>query len=170
MLRFVSLAFFALALSLAPASAHLRFQVYVTGSPVSDNDNSPASPSAVTGLAWPAISGVPVWFRCKIITTAAGAGQSARFDITGPAVAAATFQLERAATATTREFDTVTALSTLTAVGTSLATASVATLEGVLRPSAAGTFQVRIEPEIDTSAVTAEVGSVCEYSYENATP
>lgn len=166
MLRFITALLLALALA-TPASAHLRFQVFVTGSAVSDNDNSPASPSNITGLAWPAIANVPVLFRCKIITTATGAGQSVRFDITGPAVTAVTFQLERASTGPgNREYDTVTALSTLTAVGTSLATASVATLEGVLRPSADGTFQVRIEPEVDANAVTAEIGSVCEYSYE----
>lgn len=165
-MRFLVLLLLTFATGAAPSHAHLRYQVFVSGSAVSDNDNTPASPSNITGLSWAAYTDVPVLFRCKIITTAAGAGQSVRFDITGPAVTAVTIQLERAATASTREFDTVTALSALTAVGTSLATASVATLEGVLRPSADGTFQVRIEPEVDANAVTAEVGSICEYSYE----
>ena len=163
-MRFFSALLLALALSLSPASAHLRFQVFVTGAAVTTTS---ATAVNVTGLAMPAISGVDMWFRCKLPVTSSLVTSRVRFDLSGPASTAFRMAIESyGATTTIKEFDIVTAVSTLSAVGNTPTTVTVTTLEGVLRPSAAGTYQVRLASETAGQTSTVEIGSVCEYSYE----
>ncbi len=150
------------------ASAHLRFQVYVTGVAVTTTS---ATAVNVTGLSWPAATGRDTWFRCRLAVTSSLGTSKVRFDLSGPASTAVRWENQSYSTAATvKVFEIQAALATLSTVGDTPTTVTFTTLEGVLRPSANGTYQVRVASETAGQTSTVEIGSWCEYSHENLTP
>jgi hypothetical protein len=167
MLRFLTTLLLAFVLA-ASAGAHGRAQVFVTGAPVTTTS---ATAVDVTGLAMPVLAGIDVWFRCKLPVTSSLLTSRVLFSITGPASTAVRWANESSSVlVSTRLYEIATALATLSPIGDTPTTITFTTLEGILRPSAAGTYQVRFASETAGQTSTVEIGAWCEYSLERHFP
>lgn len=120
----------------------------------------------VTGLSWPVIANTTYKFECTIWYTAAATGTGSRWAINGPATTALMYQSEYSLTTTTSTRNAMVAAydSPAASNATSATTGSnMATLNGIIRPSANGTVTVRFASEVALSAITAKAGSTCDW-------
>ncbi|WP_430897598.1 MULTISPECIES: hypothetical protein [unclassified Paraflavitalea] len=140
-------------------------RVRITGTVV--NNNATANTIAdITGLAFPVTSGLLYWFRFFIRYNSAATTTGARFSITGPATPTLlNFRSDYTLTATSRTFnDGLTAYDTPAASNASaLTTGNIATIEGIIQPSANGNVTARFASEIASSAITVQPQSFVEY-------
>lgn len=134
------------------------------------NNNAVANTIAdVTGLSFAVVAGETYWFCFTIFYTAAATTTGSRWAINGPAF---TFLAVRSSTplvATAQSTDAtsethaaaydVPATANASSPTATAAQAQLATIEGVIRPSANGTVIARFASEVASSAITAKAGS-----------
>jgi hypothetical protein len=113
----------------------------------------------VTGLSFPVVAGQTYRFRALINYDAAGSTGS-RWSINGPAATILSYTSRYSFNATTPVVNYASAYDMPAAGSTgSLPTGNVATIKGIIQPSANGTLQVRFATKANGSAITAKAGS-----------
>ena len=133
--------------------------VVTLGSDVIDNTGANTI-TDVTGLSFPVTSGVTYHFSALINYTAALTTTGSIWTINGPAATTISYTAKNTLTATTETTNFATAYDTpATANATSLTAGNIATIEGIVTPSANGTLQIRFATEVAGSAITAKAGS-----------
>lgn len=137
----------------------------VLGADVINNNATLNTIASVTGLSFPVTAGSKYWFKFTIIYTAQATSTGSRWSISGPTTTLLAYTSEYALTATTETVNYATAYDTPSASNaTSVATAgNIATIEGIIVPSANGAVIARFASEIANSAITAKAGSVVYY-------
>jgi len=121
---------------------------------------------SITGLSFAVTSNVTYRFHATILHTASATTIGAGFGVSAPAAPtqfAMNASVASAAAASTAE--NIAALSTCTASSSSAATSgNIDTVDGVITPSASGTFQLQFEPETATASGTVIMpGSTLEW-------
>lgn len=129
------------------------------------NNNAVANTLAdVTGIAFPVVAGETYWFEAVIAYTAQATTTGSRWVLNGPALTMLNLRSEWTLTATTITANCASAYNIPAACNaTSLAAGNIATLWGIVKPSANGTVQVRFASEVANSAITAKAGSTLRW-------
>jgi hypothetical protein len=130
------------------------------------NNNSTANTIAdVTGLSFTVVSGRTYRFRALILYTAAATTTGSRWAVSGPATSLLAYTSRYSLTATTQTINYANAYDTPAASNaTSTATTgNIATIEGILTPTASGTVVIRFASEVASSAIVAKAGSTLEW-------
>jgi hypothetical protein len=124
-------------------------------------DNSGANTIAdVTGLSFAVASGVTYHFSALINYTAAATTTGSIWTVNGPTTTTLSYTSRYTLAATTETTNYAAAYnSPAVSNATSLATGNIATIEGIVTPSASGTLQIRFATEVAGSAITAKAGS-----------
>ncbi len=129
------------------------------------NNNAVANTIAdVTGLSFPVTAGETYWYEFTIAYTSAATTTGSRWAISGPALTLLSGRSEYTLTATTTTVNSATAYDIPAASNaTSLTAGNVATIWGVVTPSASGTVIARFASEVLSSAITAKAGSLLRW-------
>lgn len=129
------------------------------------NNNATANTLAnCTGLSFSVASGTRYYFTALIWYTSAAATTGSRWTLNGPTVTNITYKSTYTLTATTITTNFATALSIPAASNaTALTAGNIATIEGTILPSAAGTVVVQFASEVASSAITCKAGSILEW-------
>lgn len=132
--------------------------------PITNADASANTLADVTGLAFAVTSGYTYRFRALIPYTSAATTTGSRWTINGPTVTSLSYKSVYTIDATSQTTNFATAIQIPAAANaTSLTTGNVATIEGVIKPSADGTVQVQFASEVSASAVVALAGATLEW-------
>lgn len=130
------------------------------------NNNATANTIAdITGLSFPVTAGAVYQFEFTIPYNAAATTTGARFAVTGPAspTLLAT-NAEWPVTSTTTKIANHSAYNLPSTCSTdSLTTGNVATIRGIIKPSASGNVIARFASEIANSAITVKAGACVSY-------
>lgn len=129
------------------------------------NNNVAANTLAnVTGLSFTANAGSTYRFRAFIEYSSAATTTGSRWTVTGPTSSYSSIRSVYTLTATTDTNNYVTGYNLPAASNaTSLTAGNIALVEGRIRPTATGTFQVQFASEVALSAITAKAGSTLTY-------
>jgi hypothetical protein len=132
------------------------------------NSNAIANTIAdITGLSFAVTAGTKYYFRFYIWYTAAATTTGSRFSVNGPAFTYLNYTSRYSLTTTTDTTNTLLQAYDLPAASNaSSATTTagnLALIEGVVQPSASGTFIARFASEVLSSAIVAKAGSSCQY-------
>lgn len=137
--------------------------VVMTGD-VTNNNGTANTIANVTGLSFDVVAGQTYWFEFVIPYTSAATSTGSRWAINGPALTSLYMRSEYTLTATTTTVNSVSAYDTpATANASSLTTGNVATMWGIIKPSADGTVIARFASEISASAIVAKAGATLRY-------
>lgn len=138
--------------------------VVVMTQDVVNNNATPNSIADVTGMTFAVSSGQTYWFEFVIPYTAAATSTGSRWAINGPAVTLLAYRSEYTLTATTTTVNSASAYDTPAASNaSSLSTGNVATVWGIITPSASGNVTARFASEITASAITAKAGATLRW-------
>ena len=143
-----------------PVTSDSRTLVTLT-SDVVNNAAAQNTLQDVTGLSFPVIAGNTYRFYAMIPYTSAQTNNGSRWTISGPAVSFVSY-VSRYPDNEVVNYCGAFNLPTGCSVG-SIATANIAIIQGVIRPSANGTVQVRFASENGAVAITAKAGASLEY-------
>ncbi len=139
----------------------------VLGGDVTDSTGNACTMADVTGLSFAVASGSNYHFHASILYTAAAATTGSKFSVTSPSSPTLlAFSNRSGLTNTTESFsyeNTNDGGVCTTDSPSTAAQGNIATLEGMIRPSANGTLQLRMGTEVDTSAITVKAGSTLEW-------
>lgn len=138
------------------------------------NNNGVANTIAdVTGLSFAVTSGNTYWFRFVILYTAAATTTGSRWSINGPGTSRLAFKVSTPLIATVNSTDATSdsnmvaydtpATANATSPNNSATGGAIATIEGLITPSADGTVIARFSSEVASSAIVAKAGSVVYY-------
>ena len=145
-----------------PATPYLNLVVLSA-----DTSNTSAVANTLKGcgnLSFPVVAGTTYRFRALIAYTSAITTTGSRWTITGPSATFLHYKSTYCLTATTLTTNFATAYSIPSASNaSSLANGNIATIEGIVKPSANGTIQVSFASEVLSSAITARAGSTLEW-------
>jgi hypothetical protein len=109
-------------------------------------------------------AGVTYRFYVIIPYTSAITTTGSRWTINAPAVTLLNYTSRYTLTATSQTVNFATAVGIPAASNaSSLVAGNVAIIEGIIKPSASGTVQIRFASEIASSAITAKAGATLEY-------
>lgn len=138
-------------------------RMIVLGSDVSNSANNTFAD--VVGLSFSVASGVTYRFRALIHFDAALATTGSRWAVNGPASPTRLAYSARWTSSATAESLTYANTYDAGTVSTNsfATTGNLASVEGVVIPSASGTFALRFASEITGSAITAKAGSTLEW-------
>lgn len=148
------------------AASSTTFNTVVLATDVTNNNVVLDTIADVTGLSFAVTSGNTYWFRFSIAYTSAATTTGSRWSINGPTTTTLIYRSEYSLGAASRTINE--GLSTYDAPAasnaTSAATASnMASIEGIITPSASGTVIARFASEVAASAVVAKAGSVLHW-------
>jgi hypothetical protein len=138
----------------------------VLGSDVINNNGTANTIQDVTGLSFSVVAGYTYYFYFIIQFTSAVTTTGSRWSINGPSTPTMlSYVSEYTLTATTTTRNAVLQAYDLPAASnaTSVVAMNMATIEGIIKPSANGTVIARFASEVLSSAITAKAGSVCYY-------
>lgn len=130
------------------------------------NNNAVANTIAdVTGLSFSVTSGQTYYFEFVIPYTSAATTTGSRWSINGPAnPTLLNYRSEYTLTATSMTLNSATAYDIPAASSaSSLTTGNVATIWGIITPSASGTVIARFASEVTSSAITAKAGAMLRW-------
>lgn len=129
-----------------------------------DVTNSTTTIANVTGLSFAVTSGTTYRFYIVIPYTSAATTTGSRWTLTGPANTLFSYTSKYTLTATTQTVNYASANDIPAAANASSLTAgNVCIIEGLIKPSANGTLQVRFASEVAASAIVAKAGSSIEH-------
>lgn len=135
----------------------------ILASPVADSSGNNTL-TDITGLSFAVTAGETYWFEFVLPYTAAATTTGARFAINGPALTSLNMRSEWTVTATTLVQHTVSAYDSPAGASTdSLAAGNVATMWGIIKPSANGTVIGRMATEVNGSAITVLAGALLRW-------
>jgi len=125
----------------------------------------------VTGLSFAVTSGKTYWFRFVIPYTSAALTTGSRWSINGPAITLlyyeSNYNLQYATVGTpgvlSQNYGLTAYDNPAVTNASSNLSGNLATIEGILIPSATGTLIARFASEIANSAITAKAGAVVFY-------
>lgn len=126
------------------------------------NNNATADTLATaTGLSFTVVSGTTYHFSALINYTAATTTTGSRWTVTGPASPTTLSYIStNTLTATTQTVNYAAAYGVPAAANAgSLTTGNIATVEGIIKPSASGTVSIQFASGVASSAITAKAGS-----------
>jgi hypothetical protein len=136
----------------------------VLAADVTNNNGSANTIADVTGLSFAVVSGETYWFEFVIAYTAAATTTGSRWAINGPTTTLLNYRSEYTLTATSTTVNSATAYDIPAAASASSLTAgNVATIWGIIKPSADGTVIARFASEISASAIVAKAGSTLRW-------
>jgi hypothetical protein len=140
-------------------------QTVVLATDVTNNNASANTIADVTGLSFAVVAGLKYWFRAAVAYTAAATTTGSRWAINGPAAPTLLNYTSRyTLTATSETVNSATAYDIPAAANaTSLTAGNLATIEGIIVPSASGVVVVRFASEVSSSAIVAKAGSILQY-------
>lgn len=128
------------------------------------NANATANTLAdVAGLSFSVLANTTYRFRFMVLFDAAATTTGARWTLNGPTAALLGYKATTpltTATERTEYMNTYNAGSP--AASSALVTGNIAVIEGVIRPSVAGTVVLRFASEVASSAITVKAGSALE--------
>ncbi len=128
----------------------------------SDVANSTNTIQDATGLSFPVIAGETYRFKALILYTSATTATGSRWSIRGPASPtrfALNSRYANTATAEVVNFVVAYDLPAATSANSSNVAGNIATLDGIIIPSADGVVTVRFASELNGNAITAKAGS-----------
>lgn len=138
----------------------------ILGADVTNNNAVANSIASVTGLQFPVVAGTRYWFEFVIHYTAAATTTGSRWTISGPAFSELTYDSEYSLTTTSKTFNTglnAFDLPTGSNASSAATAGNLATVWGIIRPSADGDVIARFASEIANSAIVAKAGSHVRY-------
>lgn len=142
-----------------------NLNIVVLGSDVTNNNAVANTIADVTALSFSVNSGEKYWFEFVIPYTSAATTTGSRWSINGPAAPTLlAYRSEYTLTATTTTVNSATAYDIPAASNaTSLTAGNVATVWGIIQPSASGTVIARFASEVASSAVVAKAGATLRW-------
>ena len=130
----------------------------------SDVTNSTISLADVTGLSFSVTNGTIYRFYALIYYTVPTSSIGAQFALNAPAQTLLAWQGRTPSGATTSSLYNGNSVENGSTTPQSAATSgNIAIMEGIIQPSASGTFQIRFHSEVATNAVVVKAGSTLEY-------
>ena len=147
------------------ASGGSSYRTLVTlGSDVINNNAVANTLQDVTGLSFSVTSGTTYRFYCIIPYSSAATTTGSRWTINAPASTLLAYTSTYTLTATTQTLNFAGAVAIPAASNlTSLLTGNMCIIQGVIKPSANGTLQIRFASEVSNSAITAKAGATLEW-------
>ena len=137
--------------------------VVMTGD-VTNNNAVANSIADVTGLSFPVTANETYWFEFVIPYTSASTNTGSRWSINGPSVTMLNYRSEYTLTATTTTVTSQNTYDTPAASNAnSLAAGNVATIWGIIKPSADGIVIARFASEVSSSAIVAKAGATIRW-------
>lgn len=147
----------------APSGTNYRNLVSL-GSDVINSSAVANTLADVTGLSFTVTAGTTYHFYALIPYTSAITTTGSRWTINAPTTTLLNYTSRYTLTATSQTINFASAVSIPAASNASSLTAgNVAILEGVIKPSANGTVQIRFASEVANSAITAKAGATLEW-------
>lgn len=145
------------------SAAITGLQSVVLGSDVTNANATANTIADVTGLSFAVTAGSKYWFRFIIPYTSAATTTGSRWAINGPAAPTLlNYTSHYTLTATSETVNYATAYDIPAASNASSLTAgNIATIEGIIVPSANGSVIARFASEVTVSAIVAKAGAVC---------
>lgn len=139
--------------------------IVVLGADVTNNNGVANTIQDITGLSFPVVAGQTYWFEFIIPYTSAATTTGSRWTISGPAAPTMlNYRSEYSLTATSVTVNCATAYDIPAAANaTSLTAGNIATIWGVITPSAGGTVIGRFASEILSSAIVAKAGATLRW-------
>jgi len=150
-------------LGTSPISPYLQSVVLTSDVTSNAAANSIAD---ITGLSFAVNAGTKYYFKFFIWYTSAATTTGSRFSVNGPAFTYLNYASRYSLTATTDTTNTLLQAYDLPAASNATSgttTGNLALIEGVVQPSASGTFTARFASELINSAIVAKAGSSCQY-------
>ena len=121
----------------------------------------------VTGLSFAVNAGTKYYFKFVIWYTSAATTTGSRWSVNGPAFTYLNYTSRYSLTTTTDTTNTLVQAydtpATSSATSATTTTGNLSIIEGVIQPSASGTFTARFASELINSAIVAKAGSFCMY-------
>ena len=147
----------------APSGTVYRSLVTITADVI--NNNSVANTLAdVTGLFFNVVAGNTYRFYALIPYTSAATTNGSRWTINAPASTLLSYSSRYTLSSTSQTINYASAINIPTACNnTSTTNANIAIIEGIIKPSANGTLQIRFASELASTAITAKAGASLEY-------
>ena len=142
----------------------------VLGSDQTNNNAVANTIQDVTGLSFSVTAGHTYCFEFNILYTAAASTTGSRWAINGPAaptLLSYTSEYTLTTTTTTRNAMVQAYDSPAACNATSVVAQNLATIAGMITPSANGTVIARFASEVTSSAIVAKAGSVVYYQQTN---
>lgn len=134
--------------------------VVIEGDQVNNNASANTLQN-VTGLNFDVVAGNSYYFEIICVYSSAATTTGSRWTIDCPAVTFLNYQSEYTLTATSKTFNSLSAKQLPSASNaTSVTTGNLATIWGIIKPSANGTVQVQFASEISGSAITYKSGFI----------
>ncbi len=147
-----------------PSASLLRPSIVAIAADVINNNAVANTIANVTGLKFPVKAGKTYGFEFLIPYTAAAITTGSRWSVNGPAQTLLAFRTTSTLTATTDTTTYGNAYDTPSAAGASSLTAgNIATIQGVVKPSADGDLIARFASEVAGSAITVKAGASVKY-------
>jgi hypothetical protein len=118
----------------------------------------------VTGLSFSVVAGTLYKFVAMIAFDAAATTTGSRWSVSGPASPTRLFYIAEWTLTATSSFRSIQSAYDAGAVqATSILSGNLCRIEGIIQPSANGTFVIRFASEVAGSAITAKAGSTLEW-------
>ena len=144
------------------ASANYR-NLVTLGSDVINSNATANTLADVTGLSFTVVAGTTYHFYALIPYTSAASSTGSRWTINAPATTLLSYTSRYTLTATTQTINYASAVGIPAASNASSLTNNIAIIEGVIKPSASGTFIIRFASKTANSAITAKAGATLEW-------
>lgn len=118
----------------------------------------------VTGLSFDVVTGIVYRFHAMIPYTSAASNNGSRWTINGPSATILHYSSRYTASATSETVNFAGAINIpATCNNNSILSGNLAIIEGIIKPSANGTVQIRFASETANIAITAKAGATLEY-------
>ena len=135
-----------------------------TASDVVNNSSTANTLIDLTGLFFNVVAGTTYRFFAMIPYTSAAANTGSRWTINAPASTILNYTSRYTLTATSQTINYASAINIpASSNNSSTLNANLAIIEGIIKPSANGTVQIRFASEVANSAITAKAGASLEY-------
>lgn len=135
--------------------------VVVVESDIVNNNAVANTLQNVTGLSFDVVANNTYYFEIICVYNSAATTTGSRWTIDCPAVTFLNYQSEYTLTATSKTFNSLSAKQLPSASNaSSITTGNVATIWGIIKPSANGTVQVQFASEVANSAITYKSGFI----------
>lgn len=135
--------------------------VVVVESDIVNNNATANTLQDVTGLSFDVVANNTYYFEIICVYNSAATTTGSRWTINTPSTTLLNYQSEYTLTATSKTFNSLSAKQLPSASNaSSITTGNVATIWGIIKPSANGTVQVQFASEVSGSAITYKSGFI----------
>jgi hypothetical protein len=146
-----------------PAGNYSRNMITTTEDVINDNRNANTLED-LTGLSFDVVSGVIYRFYVLIPYSSAATNNGSRWTLNAPATTLLNYSSRNTLSATAQTVNFAGAINIPAACNSnSFLNGNLAIIEGIIKPSANGTVQIRFASEAANVAITAKAGATLEY-------